>query len=205
MVPTSKRAEIGRIALADLTRITGLPCNAPLGLRAAGRLSDRVLGPTGGEILFLRDGVRQAAHLPGDVILLSRSLVEDQDGPQVAAAFAVAEQMRARSADPLIPILRHAGLVATLRLLTTGTLPEDAVSGYAEALLTAPPTPLPDETLLAAFRDASLASSPYAYARDASGETVLGLIEADPFRSSAPPPILPDGDWISLQAICQTD
>jgi hypothetical protein len=45
-------------------------------------------------------------------------------------------------------------------------------------------------------------TSPYAYAVDPTGETVLALIEADPFRSKSPQPVLTDGDWISLQAIC---
>ena len=205
MVPASKRTEIGRMALGDVTRLTGQPCAAPLGLHAAGLLSGRVLGAGGGQILFVRDGVRPAAHLPGNLILLSRTLVEDQDGPQVAAAYALVEKLREGADDPLIPILRHAGLIATLRLLTTGSLPDGAVAGYAETLLTAPHMALPDEVMLEAFRQASVASTPYAYALDPTGETVLGLIEADPYRSETPPPILPDDDWISLQTICQTE
>jgi hypothetical protein len=203
MVPDSKRAEIGRMALADETRVTGLPCAQPLGLSAAGRLSDRVLGAGGGQILFVRDGVRTAAHLPGNIILLSRHLVEDQDGPDAAAGFALAEKLRAETDDPLVPILRHAGLVATFRLLTSGMLPEGSLDGYAETALPAEPVALPDPLLLERFRSAGIASSPYAYALDPSGEAVLGLIEADPFRTGAPPPVLPDGEWISLQAICQ--
>jgi len=203
MVPHSKRAEIGRMALADETRVTGLPCAQPLGLRAAARLSDRVLGKTGGQILFVRDGVRTAAHLPGDIILLSRHLVEDQDGPDAAAGFALAEKLRAEIADPLVPLLRHAGLLATLRLLTSGALPEGSLDGYAETALLAQPQPLPPPLLLERFRAAGIAARPYANVLDPSGESVRALIEADPFRNGDPPPILPDGDWISLQTICQ--
>jgi hypothetical protein len=180
IVPDSKRAEIGRMALADETRVTGLPCAQPLGLRAAGRLSDRVLGTAGGQILFVRDGVQTAA-----------------------AGFALAEKLRAEINDPLVPLLHHAGLVATFRLLTSGVLPEGSLDGYAESALSAKPPALPDPLLLERFRSAGIASSPYAYALDPSGETVPGLIEADPFRTGAPPPILPDGEWISLQTICQ--
>lgn len=203
MVPQSKRAEIGRMALADVTRVTGIPCAQPLGLRAAARLSDRVLGPGGGQILIVRDGVRTAALLPGNIVLLARRLVEDQNGPDAAAGVALAEKLRGQINDPLVPLLRHAGLVATFRLLTSGTLPEGSLQGYAEVALPSAPVALPDALLLDSFRKAGVASSPFAYATDASGETVLGLIEADPFRSAAPPPILPDGEWISLQAICQ--
>ncbi len=203
MVPDSKRAEIGRMALADEIRVTGLPCAQPLGQRAAARLSERVLGKAGGQILFVRDGVRTAAHLPGNIILLSRHLVEDQDGPDVAAGFALAEKLRTEIADPLVPLLRHAGLVATVRLLTSGMLPEGSLDGYAEAALLAPPLPLPAPLLLERFRSAGIATSPYAHVLDPTGETLPALIEADPFHGDAPPPILPDGEWISLQNICQ--
>ena len=204
MVPASKRVEIGQMALADLTRLTGLPCSAPLGKQAADRLSLRVLGTGAGPLLVMRDGVAEAMALPGGFILLSRRLLEDQSGPEAASGYAIAEALRSQSQDPLVQVLRHAGLIATLRLLTSGTLPEAALAGYAEAALGARPPPVQDEALLSAFAAASVPSSPYAYARDPSGETVLGLIEADPFRGKAAPLLLADGDWVSLQAICET-
>jgi hypothetical protein len=191
------------MVLADLTRLTGLPCSTPLGKQAADRLSMRVLGTGAGPILVMREGVSGARALPGGFLLVSRGLVEDQSGPEVAAGYALAEALHSRGEDPLIPVLRHAGLIATLRLLTSGTLPATSVEGYAEALLRQNHPPAPDEALLAAFAAASVPSSPFAYATDPSGETVLGLIEADPFRGKEPPPLLADDDWISLQAICE--
>jgi hypothetical protein len=204
MVPDSKRAEIGRQALADITRVTGLPCSDPLGLTAASHLSDRLFGPGKGQILILRDAPRPATHLPGGLILLSRNLIETPDSPQVAAGFALAEQARADLLDPLVPVLRHAGLGATLRLLTSGTLPPTALAGYAETLLTAAPGAVVDQSLLAAFTAAEVASGPYARAVDPSGATVQPLIDGDPFRDTLAPPLLSDEDWVSLQAICQT-
>lgn len=204
MVPASKRVEIGQMVLADLTRLTGMPCSTPLGQDAAERLSLRVLGTGAGPMLVMRDGLSGAAALPGGFVLMSRKLIEDQNGPEVASGYALAEAVYSREADPLIPVLRHAGLIATLRLLTSGTLPAEAVEGYAESALRARHPPVPDETLLAAFAQASVPSTPYAYAVDPSGETVLGLIEADPFRGKAPPLLLADEDWVSLQAICET-
>jgi hypothetical protein len=203
LVPPATRAEIGRLALADLTRLTGLPCAAPLGVQASARLTDRLFAPGPEQILVVRDGLQPAAHLPGGLILLSRRLVETPDGPDVAAGFALAEAARARAGDPLVPLLRHAGPVATLQLLTTGNLPATAVAGYAEGLLTRPPAPVPAETLLPDFAAAGVSSAPYAFALDPTGETVLDLIEADPLRGRTPSPLLPDGDWISLQTICQ--
>ena len=40
-------------------------------------------------------------------------------------------------------------------------------------------------------------------ALDASGETTLALIEADPFTTT-PKPVLGDGDWVALQGICDS-
>jgi len=203
MVPVSKRAEIGRMALQDMSRVTGLPCSDDLGLKAAEQLSDRVTGADGGQIMFVRDGVQTSASLPGGIILLSRHLVEDRDSPEAAAGFAIAERLRAGLDDPLVPLLRHAGLLATFRLLTTGTLPAGAVDGYAETALLAAPKTLPEPLLLDAFQTVGVASSPFAYALDPTGESVLGLIEADPFRAAKPPPVLPDAEWISLQSVCR--
>ncbi len=202
LVPPSARVAIGQMVLADLTRLTGLPCTKPLGKEATDRLAARVLGTGGGPILVVRDGVTGALALPGGFVILSRALVEQQDGPDAAAGFVLAENMRAAAHDPLVPVLEHAGILATLRLLTTGALPPQAVDGYAEVLLRQPPPPDEPEALLAAFEATAIASTPYAYARDPSGETVLTLIEADPFRGKATPPVLPDADWVSLQGIC---
>ena len=202
VVPFSKRVEIGQMALADLGRVAGQPCGTILGLRALGRLSDRLFGKDAARLVVLRDGVAPAAHLPGRIIVLHRDLVERPDGPELAAGYALAERARALDQDPLVPLLRYAGLHATFRLLTTGNLPEASIAGYGERLVTSKPAPIKDATLLSLFAAAEVSSAIYAYAIDPTGETVLGLIEADPFRTIRPRPVLPDGDWVSLQAIC---
>lgn len=203
MVPEAKRTEIGRQALADVTRVTGIPCAAPYGLRAAAHLSDRLFGPAKGQILIVRDAPQHAVHLPGGLILLSRSLVETPDSPDVAAGFVLAEQVRATAEDPLVTVLRHAGLGATFRLLTSGTLPQGALAGYAEALMTLPPDPVDPQTLLDAFTAAGIASAPYARAL-LPPQTSGPLIDSDPFRGTLAPALLSDEDWVSLQAICQS-
>lgn len=203
MLPISKRAQIGQLALTDLTRLTGVPCATPTGTRALERLSDRLFGAGGPQLLVMRSGLTQAAHLPGNVILLGRPLIEAASGPEAAAGFALAEDIRAKDDDPVIAILHHAGLRATLRLLTTGELPPNSVDGYGEAMLRARPDAIDNESLLQRFQTAGVPSSPYAYALDPSGETTLPLIEADPFRNTpSDRPILPDDTWVGLQEIC---
>lgn len=201
-LPQSTRAEIGRMALADLGRVAGAPCSGPLGDQALRALSTRLFGSDGPQIVILRDGGVKSLHLPGQIIALNRSLIETQDGPEAAAGFAIAEAARAAQNDGLIPLLHHAGLRATFGLLTTGALSAETIAGYAEVLLRTVPEPVSDEPLLARFKAARVPSTPYAYALDPSGETVLSLIEADPLTGTPPEPILADGDWIGLQNIC---
>lgn len=202
VVPPATRAAIGQMALADLTRLTGAPCADPFGQRALATLAGRVLGPDPGAVLILRDGLAGPLHLPDRQILLPEALVAAQDGPEPLAGFLLAERARAEADDPLIPLLQHAGSTATFRLLTTGVLPESAVAGYAEVLLQSEPASLADDDLLTRFATADISSTPYAYALDPTGETVLSLIEGDPFRAGSPRPVLADGDWVSLQGIC---
>ena len=203
-LPFAKRQQIGAQLLADITRVTGAPCSTRLGDRALGHLSTRLFGTGPRRILVLPDGVRKAAHLPGGIVLLNRDIVEHYESAEVAAGYALVERQRAEAADPMEELLHWAGISATFRLLTTGNLPAGALDGYAEVLLTRPPVPVDTQALLARFRDAGVPSSPYAYAQDITGETVLGLIEADPFAGGPPPqgPVLPDEDWVALQGIC---
>ncbi|WP_101068965.1 hypothetical protein [Roseovarius salinarum] len=205
VVPAVKRTEIGQALLAQMRPVTGPPCTANGGEAALDKLARRLPARAGpGRIVVLRGGVRQAAHLPGGLVLLNRSLVEDYEEPDVAAGYIVAERLRARVRDPLARLLDHGGLVASLRLLTTGELATETLSDHAHHLLQSAPAPLPDETLLRGFEGWSVRARPYAYARDVSGETTLGLIEADPFAGKTPDPLLSDGDWLRLQGICGT-
>lgn len=202
VVPDAKRAEIGGEVLQRLSRLTGQPCASPRGTRALTRLHARLFPNTNGRILVLPGGVRSTAHLPGGLILVARSLVEDFDEPDVVAGHILAEHLTRLDRDPLKPLLDHAGFLATFRLYTTGSIPAEALDGYAETFVTST-SPAPEtERLLAAFKLAEVPSSPYAYALDVSGETTLELIEADPFPNGGPRAVLPDGAWISLQSIC---
>jgi hypothetical protein len=93
--------------------------------------------------------------------------------------------------------------MATARLLTTGHLAQGLLAVHAEDLMRAPPAPVDDAALLARFAEARLRASPYAYALDITGETVLDLIEADAIGMTQAAPLLPDRDWLALQTICE--
>ncbi len=203
ILPDVKRAEIGKALLAKVQRVTGPPCTTPEAQAVLMRLAARLPGEASlGQLYVMRDGVDQAAHLPGGTVLINRTLVEDYTEPDVVAGFVVAERLRAKTHDPLLDLLEASPIWSSFRLLTTGELGEKTLAAYAETLLKATKQDLSDDELLEGFETASLRATPYAYAIDITGEKTLSLIEADPFATSPPEPVMNDADWLQLQAIC---
>lgn len=199
VVPSAKRDELGARLLGNIRRVAGKPCDTARGRRALDRLYSRLLPGRPGRLVVLAGGIATTGHLPGGLILLNRALVEDYEAPDVVAGYILAEALRADIRDPVRSMLQATGPLTAVRLLTTGDIPDGTLSDYAETLMTMPPAELPDDTLLAAFSTAQVASTPYAYARDISGETTLALIEADPGSTA---PVMADSSWVSLQGIC---
>ncbi len=199
VVPEVKRQEIGDTILQRIERVSGQACAS----RDAKPSLDRLAERTGvRQIIILPAGVGDSLSLPGGTILLNRALIEDHEDPAVAAGYIIAERTRANAYDPLDDLLDRTGPTSAFRLLTTGELTPDIVDAYTEEVLSEPRPSLTDEILLAAFAQAALPSTPYAYARDITGETVLSLIEADPMAGRALEQVLPDRDWVRLQNIC---
>lgn len=201
VVPSVKRQEIGEALLADIARVAGAPCSAPEAARPLDRLTRRVL-PEGGRIAIVPNIALASTHLPGGIVLLDRSVIEDHEDPDVAAGYILSEATLASQNDPLAQVIDHAGLLASLRLLTTGTLPEPALDAYAEHLMAQPETRPDDITLLAAFARAEIRSTPYAYARDPEGKDTRALIDGDPRAGQPSREVLSDADWLRLQSIC---
>lgn len=201
IAPPAQRAEIGRMILDEIERSTGSACSRPAGDMVRGKLANRLIGPDA-DIAVLPAVLRGARRLPGPITVIGEDLVEGQASPEVAAGHILAAQAAALENDLLLDALRFAGPRATFHLLTKGTLPRQALAGYGETLLARPALPGNDETLLGYFARAGVSSEPYARSLDPTGEAVLGLIEADLFRATAPRPVLSDRDWQALQEIC---
>ena len=201
VVPPVKRVEIGDALLARIARVGGAPCKAPGTETALRALAAR----TGvARLAILPSGVNETLLLPGGTLLLNRALVEDHEDPHVAAGYILAELARGDETDALSNLLSHAGLRGTSSLLTTGMLPEAILDAYAEETIAATREKVDQSALLERFEAARISTKPYAYAVDISGETTLGLIEADPMAAQSADPIMRDGDWLQLQAICAT-
>ena len=199
VVPEIKRQEIGQALLGRIERVSGAACETPDSTVVLSRLAQRTAVR---QLVVLPAGVAGSLHLPGGIVLLNKALIEDHTDPAVAAGFILTERARAEIHDPLTQLLSYSGPVASFRLLTTGKLTQEDLDHYAEQVLVAPRPLLTDEQTLGLFAQAAIPSTPYAYARDITGETVLGLIEADPMAGRTLEPVLRDRDWVQLQNIC---
>lgn len=203
MVPAAKRTEIGMRAFDRVTRLTGAPCKGDLGLPALANLSERIFGPVNTPILYiLPEGLTRPGHLPGDVILLPRQLLE-QDGPDALAGAALAESLAASQKDPMLDVLEYAGLWASFDLLTSGDLPQGALDGFGEAFLREPEPDLNLTYVSARFHEAQVPLGPYALWRNP--ENLADWQAADPYKGLIASPLLSDDDWIALQSVCSSE
>lgn len=204
LLPPASRAEIGAALLDEIAHLAGAPCAAPRGRAALAELAQRLFeGGPAPVVAILPAAVPDTLALPGNILVANAALAEDHETPEVLAGYLLAEDVRRHGTDPALALLREAGLGVTFRLLTTGDIPAEALRDHAVRLLSRAVAPVEDGALLVRFAEAGVASTPYAYARDVSGETVLALIEADPARAAgATAPLLSDEAWIGLQEIC---
>jgi hypothetical protein len=199
VVPQVKREALGVALIDRMQRVTGPLCSDAAGLRALRRLGARLETPKLAVVPALG---RPALHLPGGVIVLDRSVFEDWEEPDVAAGFILAQLALQVERDPLAELLDVAGPWENFRLLTTGDLSEGALDAYAEHLMSSPVARPDTSNLLALFEAADVPSTPYARARDITGESVLDLIEGDPMKGIATDPLILDSTWLRLQGLC---
>lgn len=200
VIPNVQRTAIGNALLARIERVTGPACHSPATNDILKTLAERS-GVS--RIVVFRNGIVQSQYLPGGVVLLNREFVEDFEDPSAALGAVLMERARASIQDPFSEILTIGGVRATFRLLTTGRIEPSTLDKVVEVSLSAHDRPtVPDEIALPFFEKASVSSTPYAYAIDVTGETTLGLIEADPMSYHDTPSVLSDRDWVLLQNIC---
>lgn len=208
VAPLPKREQIGQMVLDDLARVGLVQCRNPQGAAALAQLQGRVL-PAAQRIVAVSstDADRfagfRSAYLPGRTVVVNAGLIQQLDSPSALAGFLLAEGVRITQHDPLLPILRHAGVTATFRLLTTGDLAAESVRDYGPALLESTPPPIDEDALLLRFEQAEISSQDYARALRGASDQAARLIERDPYgQTPATRPVMSDGAWVSLQGIC---
>lgn len=198
-VPASTRGEIDARLEQQMTHLTGTTCHSVRADRALRRLNERIGGRA--PVRVLPGELPAPIALPGGMVLLDRAMVEIPDDPAVTAGHILSARLIADETDPLRALLHRAGPGAMLELLTSGTLSDARLANEAEALIKAPVQRPNDAAILERFGAAQVPLRPWARDIDITGETTAALIAAAPTESV--PPIMGDGDWIALQAICE--
>lgn len=203
LVPPSTHAQLSAHLLRQIAGPGGGPCTRVEGQAALNRLLAALPPDPLGQAQIMSDMPPHTLHLPDGTILLSAALLHRHEDPEVIAGFILAERARAAELPPLVDLQRNAGgLRASAQLLTSGSLPPEGLNRHAQILLHRPPEPPEETMLLSYFEAADVASSPYGYALDPSGESTLALIEADPMRGKERRNLISDSDWLRLQGIC---
>lgn len=193
IVPEASRHVIGARMIEHIHTLTGAPCDSQTGARALTKLERRVFPDASVNLSVAPSALSGAVYVPGGQIVFSHKLIEDYETPAVAAAFAIHQDELRQKTDPLERLLEDAGLVAMVRLLTTGDLPDAPLRRHAEHLVGGPLEPV--DIASTAPRVAAAGMSVSALADALQGEAPVGLV-------SAAPPALTDGEWIALQSIC---
>ncbi|WP_378943984.1 hypothetical protein [Paracoccus sp. R86501] len=202
IAPPAQLRTIGKAVLADLEQGTGPICHRNSGQQVLNWITPRLLDRKA-LVQVVPGPLNGALRLPGDMYLLGSDLLVSTTGPEAAAGHLIAAEIAQDEHQVTLQALEYAGAIASLRLMTLGTLPRNALVGYGEQLLDQPLI-RPDVTALpAAFKEHDLLTEPYARSIDPTGASVLPLIDNDPMRgATGVRPLLTDEQWLALQQIC---
>lgn len=211
VVPMAKRVELGMALRADMRSLGAQECSSDFGDAALAALQ-RTLFQTPAQIIVLRNmpvGAPRIQHVMGRYFLLDARLLEEAQSAEALGGALLMSAQRAADEDPLLPLLRHAGVIATFRLLTSADLPPSAMRGYARALLAAPLAMPALDPLLERFARVGLSTRPVVDNPGALDPGIAALASAlrekDPLSGEPQSTVLlSDGQWVSLINICDS-
>jgi len=196
VAPPAVRADTGARLLDQVARLTGPPCRNPNAGQALDALNRRLIGSARGQIVVVREDIDTALALPGGIVVLGYSAIEDHDGPGPAAAQVLVALERAEMLDPIARLLQASGPWSAIRLMTTGEVSDEDLRAYADRLVANPPPRVPAPRVIERFAAAALGAEAYTSARGVAGATAL------PAPRTTERAILSDGQWVALQSIC---
>lgn len=203
IVPDATRDAIGRDLARELTRLAGQPCQSPAGTRALRLMGGRLFPGEPVTLAVYPAGVSTALSLPGGIILVPRALVEEYETIDVAAATVTAARLESAGRDPVYDLLDFASPLTSMRLITTGEVPQTSLAAFAEYILKQQSEPMPDDAMLAKkLQESGLLIAPYAEVRELAGGDARGLMVAGETPPEAVRPVLSDSNWIALRQIC---
>ncbi|MGI9395782.1 MAG: hypothetical protein ACR2OY_14140 [Boseongicola sp.] len=200
ILPDAARMSMGRDMSGHIRQLTGAPCETGSGRRALETLSARLFPEKVTRIEVLQSALATTQHLPGGTLLISNTLIEDFETPEVLAGFLLAEDLRRTQLDPLERTMRHAGLLGAIRILTTGALQLETLKSHAEHLITEMPKPVPAGELATAAQLVGVSLAGYA---DVVDDDIKGALQLSQQTKAEITPLLGDGDWLALQQICE--
>ena len=209
VVPMAKRVELADRLRHDLVIAGARVCHSPYGDPAIASLQRRLF-QTPAQIVVMRGlpiDQPRVQHVMGRLFLLDARLLDEAESPEALAGALLLAAQRNADDDPMHPLLRHAGVVATFRLLTSAEMPESAMAGYARALLREP-LAVPDPgAVLERFARAELSTRPLVdnpYPLDPALDQLGPALRAGDPMAGEPPQsaLLNDGQWVSLLNIC---
>lgn len=200
ILPDAARDKMGRDLTGYIRQLTGAPCETGPGRRSLDSLAARLFPDKKVRIEVLPSALATTQHIPGGTFLISHTLVEDFETPDVLAGFLLAEDLRRTGLDPMESILRHAGFSGAFRILTTGDLRGETLKAHAEILITMVPAPVPANDLAAEAQSAGVSLASFAQAIGWDTEAALRAFQQTETELA---PLLGDGDWLALQQICE--
>lgn len=202
IAPPAQSRAIGKAALQDISRSTGTVCSRSSGQAVLDWLAPKLLDDEA-IIRVVPSPVNGVRRLPGEVYVMGTDVLLTKSGPEAAAGHLIAAKLASDDHELRLDALEFAGPLAALQLLTLGGLPEAAMKGYGEQLLSEQARLPANDDLLKALAEKNISSQPYALTIDPTGASVMALVENDPMRNAPPTrPLLTDEQWQALQQIC---
>ena len=200
VLPEVKRVQLANALVERIGQLAGPYCSSPEGRQSAQQLADRLNTDKILQLLILPGYRTFPIMLPGGTIILFENMVAGSDNPAVTAGYILSAFAAYNQSDQLRTYLEQAGPFTAFSLVASNNLSQTQVNQLAKIALSQPLTPAPQTALLNLFKTAEISSSPFAQIK--AGSNVKGLILQDPFPAGSPYPVLVDGAWLGLQAIC---
>lgn len=201
LITQNKAQEIGKDMTAIIQTQTGPFCQSSRFDFITRKLESRLKLESEFILYIAHLDTRKSVHLPGGIILVDRSLIENFSQSDILAGYVLMEQVLYSEVPPFQRLFLNAGILSTLRFLTTGELDYRILKTYVNMRITSSQR-LPDiKKLQAAFQEKKISSQDFARVFDPTLETTQALMKENTVLDQQNQ-ILSDQEWLTLQSVC---